>query len=183
NLNKVLQALINPPVENKPEINRGDSIFRVGDRVLQKVNDYEREVFNGDMGMISEIDLEEKKISVRFDNRTVIYDSADLNEIALAWAVTIHKSQGSEYPVILLPLFMQHFLMLNRNLLYTALTRAKKLAILLGPQKAIGLAIRQTQAQKRYTLLDYRISSQVSKGLEAGDRDNFYSVLSFSQGV
>ncbi|MEM9090829.1 MAG: ATP-dependent RecD-like DNA helicase [Cyanobacteria bacterium P01_F01_bin.53] len=157
NLNKVLQELMNPPSPDKPQLSRTDTIYRVGDRVIQKVNDYDREVFNGDMGTISAINMEDIKLSVQFTDRTVTYDSADLNEIALAWAVTIHKSQGSEYPVVLMPLFMQHYLMLNRNLLYTGLTRAKKLAVLLGPKKSIGIAVRQTQAKQRYTLLAKRI--------------------------
>ena len=157
NLNKVLQELINPPGPDKAQLTRGDMILRVGDRVIQKVNDYDREVFNGDLGTISAIDLEEIEVEVTFADRSVVYDNADLNEITLAWAVTIHKSQGSEYPVVLLPLYMQHYLMLNRNLLYTGLTRAKQLAVLFGPQKAIGLAVRQVQAKERYTLLGKRI--------------------------
>jgi exodeoxyribonuclease V alpha subunit len=122
------------------------------------VNDYNRDVFNGDLGTIIAIDLEEQEVTVQFDARSVTYDRADLNEITLAWAVTIHKSQGSEYPVVILPMYMQHYLMLSRNLLYTGLTRAKKLAILVGSKKAIGLAVRQVKAQERYTLLGGRLS-------------------------
>jgi exodeoxyribonuclease V alpha subunit len=131
--------------------------LRVGDRVLQQVNDYNREVFNGDLGTVEAIDLEEQETTVRYDNRSVTYDLADLNEIALAWAVTIHKSQGSEYPVVILPIFMQHYLMLSRNLIYTGLTRARKLAIVVGSQKAIGLAVRQMKDGERYTLLAQRL--------------------------
>jgi exodeoxyribonuclease V alpha subunit len=155
----VLQELMNPPAANKPELVRGGTILRVGDRVIQKVNDYTREVFNGDQGTIVGMDLEEQEVQVQFGDRVVTYDYADLNEIALAWAVTIHKSQGSEYPVVILPIYMQHYLMLSRNLIYTGLTRAKKLAIVLGPQKAIGLAVRQIKDQDRYTLLAHRLSS------------------------
>ena len=128
--------------------------LRVGDRVIQRVNDYTREVFNGDLGTLTAIDLEEREITVQFDQRPVVYDYADLNEIALAWAVTIHKSQGSEYPVVILPLFMQHYMMLSRNLIYTGLTRAKQLAILVGPAKAIGFTIGQVKDRERYTMLE-----------------------------
>jgi exodeoxyribonuclease V alpha subunit len=121
------------------------------------VNDYNREVFNGDLGTITRIDLEEQEVTVQFAERPVSYDYADVNEIALAWAVTVHKSQGSEYPVVILPLYMQHYLMLSRNLLYTGLTRAKQLAILVGPQKAIGMAVRQVKDKQRYTLLNQRL--------------------------
>lgn len=129
----------------------------MGDRIIQQVNNYSRDVFNGDVGTIIGIDLEEQEVTVQFDGRSVTYDRADLNEITLAWAVTIHKSQGSEYPLVILPMYMQHYLMLSRNLLYTGLTRAKKLAILVGPKKAIGLAVRQVKAQERYTLLSQRL--------------------------
>lgn len=131
--------------------------LRVGDRVIQKVNDYDREVFNGDSGVIAAIDVEEQNVTVHFVERSVSDDYADLNEIALAWAVTIHKSQGSEYPVVILPLYMQHYLMLSRNLIYTGLTRAKKLALVVGTQKAIALAVRQVKDQRRYTLLAQRL--------------------------
>ncbi len=161
NLNKVMQELINPASYAKSELTRGGMTFRVGDRIIQQVNDYNREVFNGDMGVISAIDPEEQSIQVEFGdrlvNRLVTYDSADINEIALAWSVSIHKSQGSEYPVVILPLYMQHYLMLSRNLLYTGLTRARQLAILVAPQKAIALAIRQVKDQQRYTLLAQRL--------------------------
>ncbi|HEY9751936.1 MAG TPA: ATP-dependent RecD-like DNA helicase, partial [Coleofasciculaceae cyanobacterium] len=158
NLNQVLQALINPPASDKAELVRGGMTLRVGDRVIQQVNDYEREVFNGDLGIITAIDPEEQDVTVEFSDRPVTYDYADLNEISLAWAVTIHKSQGSEYAVVILPIFMQHYLMLSRNLLYTGLTRAKHLAILVGPQKAIALAVRQVKDKERYTLLAQRLN-------------------------
>jgi exodeoxyribonuclease V alpha subunit len=108
NLNTVLQQLINPPTPDKVEINRGGMILRVGDRVIQQMNDYQREVFNGDLGIITDIDTVEQEVIVQYGERTVIYDYADLNEITLAWSVTIHKSQGSEYPVVILPIYMQH---------------------------------------------------------------------------
>lgn len=157
NLNQVLQSLINPPAAGKAELVRGGLTLRVGDRVIQQVNDYQREVFNGDLGTIAALDPEEQELMVQFGERSVRYDYADLNEITLAWAVTIHKSQGSEYPVVILPLYMQHYLMLSRNLLYTGLTRARQLAILVGPKKAIGLAVNQVKDRERYTLLAQRL--------------------------
>lgn len=159
NLNQVLQKLLNPPCAEKGEITRGGTTLRVGDRIIQQKNDYQREVFNGDEGVIKAIDSEEKEVSVEFANRLVTYDYADLNEIALAWAITIHKSQGSEYPVVIVPLYTQHYLMLSRNLLYTALTRAKKLAILIGSKKVIALAIKQVKDNQRYTRLSARLLS------------------------
>ena len=103
------------------------------------------------------IDTTEQEVTVQFTNRSVTYDYADLNEITLAWAVTTHKSQGSEYPLVILPLYMQHYLMLSRNLLYTGLTRAKKLAIVIGAKKASGFALNQTNQQQRYTRLQQRL--------------------------
>lgn len=157
NLNAVLQQLINPPTSGKVEINRGGMILRHGDRVIQQMNDYDREVFNGDLGTIVSIDTEEQEVTVEYSGRPVVYDYADLNEITLAFAVSIHKSQGSEYPVVILPLYMQHFMMLTRNLFYTGLTRAKKLAIVIGSNKAISLAVRTTDDQQRYTRLWQRL--------------------------
>ncbi|WP_375495025.1 ATP-dependent RecD-like DNA helicase [uncultured Nostoc sp.] len=157
NLNTVLQQLINPPSPNKVEINRGGNLLREGDRIIQLTNDYNREVFNGDLGIILTIDTVEQEVAVQYGERTVVYDYADLNEIALAWCVTIHKSQGSEYPVVILPIYMQHYMMLTRNLFYTGLTRAKKLAIVVGAKKAISLAVRSTDDQRRYTRLQQRL--------------------------
>lgn len=161
NLNTVLQQIINPPSRDKIEIVRGEMTLRVGDRVIQKKNDYDREVFNGDMEVVTGIDLEEQEVLVQFA-RQVSYDYTDLDEIALAFSVTTHKAQGSEYPVVILPIYMQHYTMLSRNLLYTGLTRAKQLAILVGPKKAIGLAVRQVKDQQRYTLLSRRLTQVVT---------------------
>lgn len=158
-LNTMLQQVLNPPTSSKVELARGGHTLRVGDRVIQQVNDYNREVFNGDMGTIASIDLVEQEVVVQFAEREVAYDYADLSELALAWAVTVHKSQGSEYPVVILPLFMQHYLLLSRNLLYTGLTRAKQLAILVGPTKAIGLAVKRVMDRQRYTALADRLKS------------------------
>jgi len=156
-LNTMLQQILNPPQLGKAELSRSGSTLRVGDRVIQRVNDYQREVFNGDLGTILKIDLEEQEVLVQFAEREVSYDYADLGEVALAWAVTVHKSQGSEYPVVIFPLFMQHYILLSRNLLYTGLTRAKQLAILVGPTKAIGVAINRIMDRQRYTALADRL--------------------------
>ena len=160
NLNSILQSLINPPSASKAEIKSGGIVLRVGDRVIQQVNDYDREVFNGDLGTITAIDLEEQEVTVQYQERLVTYDYADLNEITLAFATSIHKSQGSEYPLVILPLYMQHYMMLSRNLLYTGLTRAKQLAILVGSAKAIGLAVKQVKDTLRYTLLAQRLAGE-----------------------
>ncbi|MGV2831601.1 SF1B family DNA helicase RecD2 [Myxosarcina sp. GI1(2024)] len=159
NLNKVLQQLINPPAEGKDELVRGDSILRVGDRVMQLKNDYNKEVFNGDLGIVRAIDKTEKEVTIDFDGRDVDYDYADLNEITLAWATSIHKSQGSEYPVVILPLYTQHYVMLSRNLFYTGLTRAKKLALIVGSEKAVVIAVKQVKQQLRYTRLKERLKN------------------------
>jgi exodeoxyribonuclease V alpha subunit len=159
NLNQVLQKLINPPSEDKPEISRGGMIFRLSDRVIQLKNDYNRQVFNGDLGIVKAIDKEDIEVTIQFDDRDVTYDYADLNEVALAWSISIHKSQGSEYPVVILPLYMSHYMMLSRNLFYTGLTRASKLAIVIGERKVIGIAVNQWQKKQRYTRLKERLTS------------------------
>ena len=160
NLNKVLQQLINPASENKEELVRGDSILRTSDRVMQLKNDYNKEVFNGDLGIVRAIDLTEKEVTIDFDGRDVTYDYADLNEITLAWAKSIHKSQGSEYPVVILPLYTSHYVMLSRNLFYTGLTRSKKLALIVGSEKAIAIAVKQVRQQQRYTRLRERLEGR-----------------------
>ncbi|MBD2465742.1 ATP-dependent RecD-like DNA helicase [Oscillatoria sp. FACHB-1407] len=156
-LNQTLQQLINPPHPSKAELVRGGMTLRVGDRILQQKNDYNREVFNGDLGVITAIDVEEQEVKAQFGDRSVTYDYADLNEITLAFATTIHKSQGSEYPVVILPVFMTHYVMLSRNLIYTGVTRARKLVVLVGGHKAIAMAVKQVKDQQRYTLLAHRL--------------------------
>jgi len=162
NLNRVLQKLINPPSSLKYELIFGGIIFRVGDRVMQLKNDYEREVFNGDLGIVIGINLTQKEVTVEIDEREIIYDEADLLHLTLAWATSIHKSQGSEYPVVILPISTQHHILLSRNLFYTGLTRAKKLAIVVGSTKAISMAVNQVQQQQRHTLLTKRLATQSS---------------------
>lgn len=156
-LNLVLQKLINPPSHDKTEIILGEMRLRVGDRVIQKKNNYEQEVFNGDLGIVDKIDLNLQEFIINFNDKLVTYNYTDLDKICQAFCITIHKSQGSEYPVVILPIFMQHYPMLSRNLLYTGLTRAKQLAILVGQEKAISLAIKQVDNNQRYTLLAHRL--------------------------
>ncbi len=154
-LNIELQKLLNPNQANS--ITRFGWTFAINDKVIQTVNDYEKEVFNGDLGFVSNINQETSEVTIVFDDRPVIYGFAELDAIDLAYAVSIHKSQGSEYPVVIIPLAMQHYLMLQRNLLYTGVTRGKKMVILIGEAKAISMAVRNTKQNKRITNLTKRL--------------------------
>ena len=156
NLNAELQKLLNP---SGKEITRGGRCFRVNDKVMQIVNNYEKEVFNGDIGRVVGIELEDQKILVRYDERVIDYGWNELDELVLAYAISIHKSQGSEYPAVVVPILTQHYIMLQRNLLYTAITRAKKLVVLVGSRKAMAIAIRNNKVQRRYTALTQRLAS------------------------
>jgi exodeoxyribonuclease V alpha subunit len=156
NLNIELQKRLNP---GQSGISRGTSNFRLGDKVMQTINNYDKDVFNGDIGWISKIDPEQREVTIDFDGRRVLYDYSDLDEIVLAYAVSVHKSQGSEYPVVLLPVTTQHYLLLQRNLIYTGITRAKKLVVLIGTKKALAIAIRNNKPQRRYTLLSERLAA------------------------
>lgn len=120
---------------------------------MQIKNNYEKEVFNGDIGVISQVDTEERTLKVQFDGRDVEYDSSELDELTLAYAATIHKSQGSEYPIVVMPILMTHYVMLQRNMLYTGITRAKKLLVLIGTKQALRLAVRTVTAEDRNTRL------------------------------
>jgi exodeoxyribonuclease V alpha subunit len=150
-LNGLLQAALNPPGAGKTELTRGSRILRIGDKVIQRVNNYKLEVFNGDVGTIEKIDLEDQMVAARFADRVVVYDYADVMDLAHGFAVSIHKSQGSEYPAVVIPLHPQHFLLLSRNLLYTALTRAKRTVVMIGMTKAIGMAMHNLEATRRFT--------------------------------
>jgi exodeoxyribonuclease V alpha subunit len=160
-LNSALQDSLNPADRQKPEIVRGGSSFRLRDKVMQIKNNYEKEVFNGDIGNIVSIDHEEKELAILFDQRRVVYDFMDLDELVLAYAVTIHKAQGSEYPVVVIPVTTQHYIMLQRNLLYTGVTRGKKMVILVGTKKALGIAVRNNSMNTRHTLFSHRLSLAV----------------------
>ena len=150
-LNTVLQTALNPVRQSEPMAERFGWRFRVQDKVIQTVNDYKKEVFNGDIGNIEKIDPVEQEVFIRYDDRLVTYDYGELDEVSLAYAVTIHKSQGSEFPAVVIPVAMQHFMLLQRNLIYTGITRAKRLLVVVGQKKALGLAVRNDQSRKRYS--------------------------------
>ncbi len=154
NLNAELQALLNPKAES---LTRGARTFRQGDKVMQLRNNYDLEVFNGDLGRAQRIDVVEQQIEVVFDGRPVVYDFADLDELALAYACTVHKSQGSEYPCVVIPLHTQHYPMLQRNLLYTAVTRGRRLVVVVGSMRALAIAVKSGQQGARYTQLAERL--------------------------
>ena len=160
-LNTRLQEVLNPPRFDKPEIQRGIRLFRVGDRVMQIVNNYDKAVYNGDIGAVVAIDLEEEILTVAFTDaqgtNEVIYEFADIDELTLAFACSIHKSQGSEYPAVVLAIHTQHYMLLQRNLLYTALTRAKRFAVLIGPKRAIAMAVKKQSDIHRHTRLKERL--------------------------
>ena len=160
NLNQMLQDALNPVGDR---LKRGGFLFKTHDKVMQIKNDYDKEVFNGDIGEVSDVNLEDRELTVTFDNRSVVYDSSELDELVLAYAATIHKSQGSEYPVVVMPILMTHYVMLQRNLVYTGVTRAKKLLVIVGTKKALSMAIRNTSIDKRNTLLAKRIKESLEK--------------------
>ena len=157
NLNQLVQSTFNSENNGKPVLQMGDRTFRLGDRVIQRRNNYDLEVFNGDIGMINSIDNLETNLSVTYTNgketRNVQYTKLDIIDLDLAYAITIHKSQGSEFDVVIIPVVMQHFTMLYRNLIYTALTRAKKMAVFVGTRKALGIAVKNIDNRARKTML------------------------------
>ncbi len=158
NLNNRLQEVLNPPATGKAERRWGGKLFRVGDKVMQLKNNYDKQVFNGDGGMILSIDQEDQLVRVALeDSREVEYDFAELDELMLAYAVSVHKSQGSEYPVVVLPLVTGHFPMLQRNLVYTAVTRARKLVVLVGSKRALSMAVRNNKTSHRFSGLAARL--------------------------
>ncbi len=157
NLNQVMQALLNP---HGNQIERFGIVFREGDRVMQTENDYDKEVFNGDLGRIAAIDEVQGEVVVKVDDRRVKYEFRELDTLVHAYAITIHKSQGSEYPCVVIPMHTQHFVLLQRSLLYTAVTRAKKFAVLIGTKKAMGLAVSRADSRERVTTLKERLQSQ-----------------------
>jgi exodeoxyribonuclease V alpha subunit len=161
NLNEVLQSVLNPPRPDKVETKRGPITFRVGDRVMQRVNNYDKNVFNGDVGNIAAIDLENQTVGVAYPEGPVEYDFVDLDQLAHAFSLTIHKSQGSEYPACVIAIHTQHYMMLARNLVYTALTRAKKIAVFVGSKRAIQMAVRNQRLVPRHTRLAARLQKLV----------------------
>lgn len=159
-LNQRLQNELNPLRPETGVVEKFGWQFRVGDKVIQTENDYDKDVFNGDIGQIRAIEGEEQEVKVRFDEREVIYSYGELDELALAYAITIHKSQGSEFPSVIVPLAMQHYLLLQRNLLYTAVTRGKRLVVLVGQRKAVAVAVRNNTAERRYSGLLSRLRAR-----------------------
>jgi exodeoxyribonuclease V alpha subunit len=156
-LNERLQAQLNPPGAGKPERKIFGMLFRVGDKVMQTQNNYDKDVYNGDLGFIRRIDLVEQSLSVDFDGRLVTYDWSEADQLTLAYAVSVHKAQGSEFPAVVMPVVTQHYTMLQRNLLYTAITRARKLCVLAGSRKAISIAVHNNKVTQRFTALEWRM--------------------------
>lgn len=159
-LNLRLQTELNPARSEEPSVEKFGWQFRIRDKVIQTENDYDKDVFNGDIGQIVKIDPVEREVTIRFDQREVVYDFGELDEIALAYAITIHKSQGSEFPAIVTPLAMQQYLLLQRNLVYTGITRGKKLVVLIGQRKALAMAVRNNKTESRFTGLLARLTSK-----------------------
>lgn len=159
NLNLLLQQALNP---SGPSLNRGGYTYRQGDRVMQQRNNYDKDVFNGDLGYIREVDTEERTLKVDFDGKWIEYDITELDELTLAYATTIHKAQGSEYPIVVMPVLMTHFVMLQRNLIYTGITRAKKICVLIGATKALAYAVHNMSVLKRNTSLRERLNPSLT---------------------
>jgi exodeoxyribonuclease V alpha subunit len=158
-LNSRLQEVLNPS-HHAPQIERFGWTYRVGDKVLQTVNNYQKEVFNGDTGRIMAIDEVDQEVTVSYEGRAVAYDFGELDELALAYALTIHKAQGSEYSAVVIPLHTQHYMMLQRNLLYTGITRGKRLVVLVGNRRALSLAVRRQDTAQRYSVLGRRLQNE-----------------------
>ena len=163
-LNLRLQAALCPSRPGTPERQMGGRTYRQGDRVMQIRNNYDKEVFNGDMGRITSIDPEEQSVSVRMDERTVHYDFLELDELVHAYAISIHKAQGSEFPAVVVPVLASHYMMLQRNLLYTAVTRAQKLVVLVGSPRAVSIAVRADRAHERFSGLAERLRRSAGQG-------------------
>jgi exodeoxyribonuclease V alpha subunit len=157
-LNVRLQNVLNPGRADEPLVEKFGWQFRPRDKVIQTENDYDKEVFNGDIGQIVKIDQVEREVTIRFDQREVVYDFGELDEISLAYAITIHKSQGSEFPAVVIPLAMQQYMLLQRNLVYTGITRGTKLVVLIGQRKALGMAVRNNRTENRFSGLLARLT-------------------------
>lgn len=158
NLNMLLQQALNTSTLG---ISRGGINYKLGDRVMQIRNNYDKNVFNGDIGIIEKVNMEDRTLCIRFDGSLVEYEASELDEVTLAYATTIHKSQGSEYPIVVIPVLMTHFVMLQRNLIYTGITRAKKICVLIGQPKALAYAIRNLTVNKRNTKLKERLRGEL----------------------
>lgn len=156
-LNQRLQASLNPPADNKPEESLFGQTFRQGDKVMQTQNNYDKDVYNGDIGQVMSINPVEHTLEINFDGRRVSYDWADADQLVLAYAVSVHKAQGSEFVAVVVPVITAHYMMLQRNLLYTAITRARRLCVLVGNRRAIGIAVRNNRVAQRYSALAWRL--------------------------
>jgi exodeoxyribonuclease V alpha subunit len=164
-LNAALQGVLNPVRPGESSVERFGWRFQMRDKVIQTENDYDKDVFNGDIGTIEHIDLVEHEVTIRFDERSVKYDFGELDEVSLAYAVTIHKSQGSEFPAVVIPIATQHYMLLQRNLIYTGITRGKKLVALIGQKKAMAIAVRNDRPQRRYSGLLASLRGNVQQGV------------------
>ncbi|MBI2347648.1 MAG: ATP-binding domain-containing protein, partial [Deltaproteobacteria bacterium] len=155
-LNRELQKLLNPAGE---ALERGETLLRRGDKVMQLRNNYDKAVFNGDLGRIVGIEREAEELTVDFDGRTVSYGFDELDELSLAYAISVHKSQGSEYGAVFVPLHTPHYMMLHRSILYTAVTRGKELVVLVGAKRALAIALRNIRVERRFTGLKERLKA------------------------
>ena len=182
NLNQVLQTAINP---EGVSLRRGGFDFRARDKVMQIRNNYDKEVFNGDIGVVEKVDLEDRALFVRFDDRLVEYDATELDELVLAYATTIHKAQGSEYPIVVMPVMMSHYVMLQRNLIYTGITRAKKALVIVGTKKALAYAVHNVTVTKRNTMLRERLQKLRAESAPATQirATTYYNIAPSEQSV
>lgn len=158
NLNMALQEALNPQGEG---LRRSGFVYRPNDKVMQIKNNYDKEVFNGDIGIIESVDMQDRTLLVNFDGRSIEYDATELDELVHAYATTIHKAQGSEYPIVVMPVLMNHYVMLQRNLIYTGITRAKKILVMVGTKKALFYAVRNVTVTRRNTLLKERLTGEI----------------------
>ena len=158
NLNRILQDALN---KNTLMLRRGATEYRLNDKVMQVKNNYEKQVYNGDIGYICDVNITDKTLSVNFDNNIIEYDILELDELVLSYAITIHKSQGGEFPAVVMPFSFSHHIMLGRNLLYTAVTRAKKIVVMIGDGKAVGYAVRNNDSRRRNTTLAERLREKI----------------------
>jgi exodeoxyribonuclease V alpha subunit len=161
-LNLDLQTALNPQRQDQPAVERFGFTYRVGDKVMQIQNDYEKDAFNGDIGFVAAIDTDEAEVLIDFDGRQIVYEFGELDEVVLAYATTIHKSQGSEYPAVVIPVLTQHYPMLQRNLLYTGITRGARLVVLIGQKKAVGIAVRGVRERRRWSKLRELLTDNVA---------------------
>jgi exodeoxyribonuclease V alpha subunit len=169
-LNRELQQLLNPPTRGLPELRRGDRVLRVGDKVMQIRNNYDKDVYNGDLGKVVSILAEEQRLTVAFSTGTdtveVEYEALDIDELIPAYAVSVHKAQGSEFPCIVMPLVTHHFMLLQRNLFYTAITRARQLCVLVGSPRALSIAVATNHGERRNTQLARRVQERTADAVQ-----------------